>query len=60
MSGKNALVLGGTGETGKRVVKELCKSDLIAKVIMVTRRTIDLEDGMTGKEKVHLFPQFFL
>lgn len=46
-----ALVLGGTGETGKRVVEQLRINDLISKVVMITRRQVELPDG-PGIEKV--------
>ena len=48
---KCALILGGTGESGKRVLDELRASDLISKIIMLNRREIELPEG-NGKEKV--------
>ena len=51
MATKCALVLGGTGESGKRVIDELRVSNLISKIVMVTRREIEVPDG-DGKDKV--------
>jgi len=51
MATKSALVLGGTGATGKSVVEELRKSDLVDKIVMITRRTIEIPDG-PGKDKI--------
>eukprot|EP00093_Oithona_nana_P001102 01102.XXX_964_215_1 [CDS] Oithona nana genome sequencing. len=48
---KCALILGGTGESGKRVLDELRVSDLISKIIMINRREIEVPEG-TGKEKI--------
>ena len=48
---KCALILGGTGESGKRVLDELRVSDLISKVIMINRREIEVPEG-PGKEKI--------
>ena len=46
-----ALVLGGTGQSGKRVIEELRLSDHISKIIMINRRQVELPDG-DGKDKV--------
>lgn len=51
MAAKIALVLGATGETGKRVLEQLRINDNVNKIIMVTRRQIDLNEG-PGKEKI--------
>jgi len=51
MASKIACVLGGTGETGKRVIDELRNSDTISKIIMLTRREVEITEG-PGKEKV--------
>ena len=40
-----ACVLGGTGETGKRVIDELRKLDIISRIDMLTRREVDLSEG---------------
>ena len=45
MPSKIACVLGGTGETGKRVIDELRNSDTISKIIMLTRREVELTEG---------------
>ncbi|KAJ2742392.1 Oxidoreductase htatip2, partial [Coemansia sp. BCRC 34490] len=39
--GRNALVLGGTGEVGREVVKHLMVSDAFDKVTVFTRRPIE-------------------
>ena len=51
MASKCALVLGGTGESGKRVMDELRISDLISKIVMLNRRQVELPEG-PGIEKV--------
>ena len=46
-SGSNqltALLIGGTGATGKEVLKELNKSDLISKIIFISRRALEFPD----------------
>ena len=50
---KTALVLGGTGETGKMVLKELQQIDLISKIIMINRRNVELTGPAV--EKVCMF-----
>ena len=45
MASKIACVLGGTGETGKRVIDELRKLDMISRIDMVTRREVNLSEG---------------
>ena len=45
MASKIACVLGGTGETGKRVIDELRKLDIISRIDMLTRREVDLSEG---------------
>ena len=45
MASKIACVLGGTGETGKRVIDELRKLDVISRIDMLTRREVDLSEG---------------
>ena len=39
-----ALLLGGTGATGKHVLKELHASDQISKITFITRRHIEFPD----------------
>ena len=39
-----ALLIGGTGATGKEVLKELTKSDLISKIIFISRRAMEFPD----------------
>ena len=48
---KKALVLGGTGATGKHVIKELRENEQISKIKMVNRRQVDLPEG-PGLDKV--------
>ena len=48
---KKALVLGGTGATGKHVIKELRENDQVSKIKMVNRRQVELEEG-PGLDKV--------
>ena len=46
-SGTNALtalLIGGTGASGKEVLKELTKSDLISKIIFISRRAMEFAD----------------
>ena len=45
MASKIACVLGGTGETGKRVIDELRKLDIISRIDMLTRRQVELSEG---------------
>ena len=45
MASKIVCVLGGTGETGKRVIDELRNSDTISRIIMLTRREVELTEG---------------
>ena len=45
MASKIACVLGGTGETGKRVIDELRKLDMISRIDMLTRRQVELSEG---------------
>ena len=39
-----ALLIGGTGATGKEVLKELNKSELISKIIFISRRALKFPD----------------
>ena len=39
-----ALLIGGTGATGKEVLKELNKCDIISKVVFISRRALELTD----------------
>ncbi len=60
-SAKTALVLGGTGETGKIVVQELQDSSDIAKVIMINRRNVDVAgDKVNLKCQIFIFLAVFL
>lgn len=42
MSGLTALVLGGSGEVGKQLVKELVGNSSFSRVVLVTRRELDV------------------
>ena len=48
---KKALVFGGTGATGKHVIKELRENEQISKIKMINRRQVDLPEG-PGLDKV--------
>ena len=39
-----AVLIGGTGATGKEVLKELSASDLISKIIFISRRALEFPD----------------
>ena len=39
-----ALLIGGTGATGKEVLKELAKNDLISKIVFISRRALEFPD----------------
>eukprot|EP00092_Neocalanus_flemingeri_P006801 GFUD01007344.1.p1 GENE.GFUD01007344.1~~GFUD01007344.1.p1 ORF type:complete len:236 (-),score=83.82 GFUD01007344.1:120-788(-) len=45
MSSKTALLLGGTGETGKEVLKLLVSTPVYGKVVCLGRRVVDLPKG---------------
>ena len=49
---KSVLVLGGTGATGKEVVKLLMENQQVAKVKMISRRNVDFPDDCPGASKV--------
>ena len=49
---KSVLVLGGTGATGKEVVKLLMENDQVAKVKMISRRKVDFSEDCPGSNKV--------
>jgi len=51
MSGKIALLLGSTGETGKEVLNLLVNNDMFKKIICIGRRQVDLPSD-SGWEKV--------
>lgn len=48
-SGRVALLLGATGETGKEVLKCLLGSEAVAKVVLVGRREIEVKDNEKDK-----------
>ena len=39
-----AILIGGTGATGKEVLKELNATDLISKIIFISRRALEFPD----------------
>ena len=47
-----ALVLGASGETGGEVVKRLVESEEFTRVVLVTRRHLQLPDDSRYKEKI--------
>ena len=47
-SNVSALLLGATGETGKELVKALCASDAVSKVILVGRRKLESEPAASS------------
>ena len=50
-SGLVALILGGTGATGKHVLEELNTSNKVSKIIFITRRDIEFPDMPKVKSK---------
>ncbi|KAK0436922.1 hypothetical protein EV421DRAFT_1907698 [Armillaria borealis] len=52
MSGKTALIIGATGQTGQYLLKELLASSHFTKVGEYGRRLTDLESLSTGKDKL--------
>lgn len=50
-SGLVALILGGTGATGKYVLEELNTSNKVSKIIFITRRDIEFSDMPKVKSK---------
>lgn len=53
-AGSTAFVLGYTGETGKRLIKELAKEKLFKKVVLIGRREVELSSDF-GPEFVRCF-----
>ena len=41
---KVALLLGGSGETGKVVLKELNANPMVSRIILVGRRLLEVDD----------------
>ncbi len=56
---KSVLVLGGTGETGQCVMKELQCCDEVGKIIMINRRNVDLDGPAVQKVRQLVFTGFF-
>ncbi len=52
MSGKTALIIGATGQTGQHLLKELLASSHFTKVGEYGRRLTDLESLSAGKDKL--------
>ncbi|KAK0188485.1 hypothetical protein F5146DRAFT_1140001 [Armillaria mellea] len=52
MSGKTALIIGATGQTGQHLLKELLASSHFTKVGEYGRRLTDLSTLSTGKDKL--------
>ena len=53
-AGSTAFVLGYTGETGKRLIKELAKEKLFKKVVLIGRREVELSSDF-GPEFVSFY-----
>ena len=53
-AGRTAFVLGYTGETGKRLIKELAKDKLFKKVVLIGRREVELSSEF-GPEFVRFY-----
>ena len=49
MSGKTALLLGASGETGKEVLNYLVKTDVFTKIVCVVRRNIEVPSDPSDK-----------
>ena len=50
-----AILIGGTGATGKEVLTELNASELISKIIFITRRALEFPDQPKVKNSVESF-----
>ena len=47
-----AILLGGTGATGKEVLNELNSSDRISKIIFISRRAVKFQDMPKVYDKI--------
>lgn len=54
---KVALLLGGSGETGKQVLKQLNMNPLVSRIILVGRRLLEVDDQPKVDQKVVDFDQ---
>ena len=55
-----AVLIGGTGATGKEVLRELSASDLISKIIFISRRALEFPDQPKVISKlIHCFGDLF-
>ncbi len=52
MTGKSALIIGATGQTGQHLLKELLASDYFTRVGEYGRRVTDAKDIVAGKDKL--------
>lgn len=52
MSGLVALVLGGSGEVGRELVRELINNPAFSRVVLVTRRQLQLSSDKTEERLV--------
>lgn len=52
MNGMVALVLGGTGEVGRELVRELVTNPAFSRIIMITRRELQLDSEKTEQKVV--------
>lgn len=52
MSGSTALIIGASGQTGRRLLKELLASPSFSQVSEYGRKVTDLDSISTGKDKL--------
>lgn len=52
MSGLVALVLGGSGEVGQELVRELVNHPSFSRVVLITRRQLELKSDKTEQRLV--------
>ena len=52
MEGKTALVLGGSGAIGKELVHELSNCPTYKKVVLITRRQVELGDSVKDSNRI--------
>ena len=49
-----AILIGGTGATGKEVLKELNATELITKIIFISRRALEFPDQPKVKNLIEI------
>ena len=55
-----AILLGGTGATGREVLKELNANNRVSKIVFITRRPIEIPDMPKVKHYILLFNKWCL